>query len=137
MTLLALCKMPELWKAGVELYGMPDLVMDYMLSKKLYLDWYETEMGNPKTNGALFRERSPLLYLDNLKAPLLIFHGAGDTNVPKMESDLLVAVLKQLKKPHEYIVYEDEGHGFYKRKNLVDHYKRTAEFFVKHLQAKK
>jgi dipeptidyl aminopeptidase/acylaminoacyl peptidase len=90
-------------------------------------------MGNPTADAALFRERSPLPYLDRVKAPLLIFQGAGDTSVPKAESDLLVAVLKGLKKPQEYVVYDDEGHGFTKRKNLVDHYRRTAEFFGKHL----
>ena len=56
--------------------------------------------------------------------------------MPKAESDLLAAVLKELKKPHEYIVYDDEGHGFTRRKNLLDHYRRTTEFFVKHLKAK-
>ena len=137
MTLMALCKQPEVWKAGVESYGMPDLVMDYLLGKSRFGDWYETEMGNPKTHAALFRERSPLPYLDDIKAPLLIFQGANDTNVPKSESDLLVAVLKELKKPHEYIVYPDEGHGFTRRKNLLDHHQRTAAFFVKHLGKKK
>ena len=48
-------------------------------------DWYETEMGNPKTDGALFRERSPLAYLGDIKAPLLIFQGANDANVPRAE----------------------------------------------------
>jgi dipeptidyl aminopeptidase/acylaminoacyl peptidase len=137
MTLMALSRTPDAWIAGVELYGMPDLVMDYLLSKSRFADWYETEMGNPKTHAALFRERSPLPYLDDIKAPLLIFQGAGDSNVPKAESDLLVAVLKELKKPHEYILYEDEGHGFTRRKNLLDFYQRSSAFFLKHAGAKK
>jgi dipeptidyl aminopeptidase/acylaminoacyl peptidase len=94
-------------------------------------------MGNPKTNAALYRARSPLPYLDDIKAPLLVFQGAGDTNVPKAESDLLVAVLKELKKKHEYIVYPDEGHGFYKRRNLLDFYRRTTAFFVKEIGPKR
>jgi dipeptidyl aminopeptidase/acylaminoacyl peptidase len=136
MTLMALAKAPEVWSAGVELYGMPDLVMDYLLTKSRFENWYETEMGNPKADAALFRERSPLLYLDDIKVPLLIFQGANDSNVPKSESDLLVAVLESLKKPYEYVVYDDEGHGFTKRKNLLDHYRRTVEFFTKHLKPK-
>jgi dipeptidyl aminopeptidase/acylaminoacyl peptidase len=137
MTLMALSRTPDVWKAGVEMYGMPDLVMDYLLSKSRFADWYETEMGNPKTNAALYRARSPLPYLDDIKAPLLVFQGAGDTNVPKAESDLLVAILKELKKKHEYIVYPDEGHGFYKRRNLLDCYKRTTAFFVKEIGPKR
>lgn len=137
MTLMALSKTPKVWAAGAERYGMPDLVMDYLLSKSRFGDWYETEMGNPRTHAALFRERSPLPYLEDIQAPLLVFQGANDTNVPKSESDLLVAVLKELKKPHEYIVYDDEGHGFTRRKNLLDCYRRSAGFFVKHLGEKK
>jgi dipeptidyl aminopeptidase/acylaminoacyl peptidase len=136
MTLMALAKMPDVFTAGAEFYGMPDLVMDYLLSKSRFADWYETEMGNPRRDAALFRERSPLLYLDDIKAPLLVFQGANDSNVPRAESDLLVAVLRELKKPHEYIVYDDEGHGFTRRKNVLDSSKRTAEFFVKHLGKK-
>jgi dipeptidyl aminopeptidase/acylaminoacyl peptidase len=94
-------------------------------------------MGNPRRDAALFRERSPLPYLDDIKAPLLVFQGANDSNVPKAESDLLVAVLRELKKPHEYVVYDDEGHGFTRRKNVLDSSKRTAEFFVKHLGGRK
>jgi dipeptidyl aminopeptidase/acylaminoacyl peptidase len=136
LTLMALARTPDVWAAGVELYGMPDLVMDYLLTKNRFGDWYETEMGNPKTHAALFRERSPLPYLDDIKAPLLVFQGANDTDVPKSESDLLVAVLKELKKEHEYIVYDDEGHGFTRRKNLLDFYRRSSEFFVKQLKRK-
>jgi dipeptidyl aminopeptidase/acylaminoacyl peptidase len=137
MTLMALGRTPEIWKAGVELYGMPDLVMDYYLAKTRFMDWYHTEMGNPRTNAALYRERSPLLYLDDIKAPLLVFQGAGDTSVPRAESDLLVAVLRELKKDYQYIVYDDEGHGFTRRKNLLDYYRRTTEFVVKKLGPRK
>jgi dipeptidyl aminopeptidase/acylaminoacyl peptidase len=137
LTLMALARTPKVWKAGVELYGMPDLVMDYLLSKSRFADWYETEMGNPKTHAALYRARSPLPYLDEIRAPLLVFQGAQDSNVPRAESDLLVAVLRELKKPYQYVVYPDEGHGFTRRKNLLDCYRRTTAFFVKHLGKKK
>jgi dipeptidyl aminopeptidase/acylaminoacyl peptidase len=136
MTLMALCREPDVFAAGVESYGMPDLVMDYLIARSRFADWYETEMGNPKRDAALFRERSPLPYLDDIKAPLLVFQGANDNNVPKAESDMLVAVLRELRKPHEYVVYDDEGHGFVRRKNVLDSSRRTAEFFVKHLGGK-
>ncbi len=134
MTLLALSRAPDVFAAGVESYGMCDLLMDYWLTKSRFGDWYETEMGDPRTGAALYRERSPLPYLENIRAPLLVFQGANDTNVPKSESDLLTAVLKQLGKAHEYIVYEDEGHGFSRRRNLIDFYKRTTTFFVERFQ---
>jgi dipeptidyl aminopeptidase/acylaminoacyl peptidase len=137
MTLMALARTPEVWAAGAERYGMPDLVMDFMLTRKGMRDWYETEMGNPKTDATLFRERSPLAYLGDIKAPLLIFQGANDANVPRAESDLLAAVMKEQKKEFQYVVYDDEGHGFQRRKNLLDYYRRTSAFFVRHLKERK
>jgi dipeptidyl aminopeptidase/acylaminoacyl peptidase len=136
MTLMALAKEPDAFAAGAEFYGMPDLVTDYLLTRSRSGDWYETQMGNPKRDAALFRERSPLPYLDDIKAPLLVFQGANDTDVPKAESDLLAAILKELHKPYEYVVYDDEGHVFTRRKNILDSSKRTAAFFVKHLGKK-
>ena len=63
---------------------------------------------------------SPIYKLDRIKGATMVQHGANDTNVPRAESDLLVAVLKELKKPYQYVVYDDEGHGFTRRKNVLD-----------------
>ncbi len=136
MTLTALTKSADVWSAGVEAYGMPDLVQDYELSKDRFADWYETEMGNPKANAALFRDRSSIHFLDRVTAPLLIFQGANDTNVPEAESRLVYDALKKRGMPAELVVYPDEGHGFTKRKNRVDYYKKTVEFFIRHLSLK-
>jgi dipeptidyl aminopeptidase/acylaminoacyl peptidase len=133
LTLLALAKTPDVWKAGVERFGMPDLVIDYQLTRGRFGPWYETQMGTVKADGALFRERSPLPYLEDVRAPLLVFQGANDTSVPKAESDLLTAVLRGLNKPCEYVVYDDEGHGFTRRRNILDHDRRAVRFFVEHL----
>jgi len=133
MTLLALAKTPGEWAAGVEAYGMPDLVLDYELTKDRFGDWYRTQMGTPKTHPELFRDRSAVNFLDRIRAPLLIFQGANDTNVPKAESELVYRRLKERASPVELVVYPDEGHGFTKRKNRADYYQRTVEFFLKHM----
>jgi dipeptidyl aminopeptidase/acylaminoacyl peptidase len=112
---------------------MPDLVQDYDLSKDRFADWYETMMGNPAANKDLFHERSAINYLDDLKAPMLIFQGANDTNVPKAESQLVYDKLKAMGRTVDMVVYPDEGHGFTKRKNRIDYYQRTVDFFVKQL----
>lgn len=135
MTLTALVKSTEVWAAGVEAYGMPDLVQDYELSGDRFKDWYATEMGTPKTHAALFHERSPINFIDRIKVPLLVFQGANDTNVPPAESELIHQALKKKGGPVELVVYADEGHGFTKRANRVDYYRRIVEFFKKHLAA--
>lgn len=135
MTLLALAKSQGEWAAGVEAYGMPDLVQDYEITKDRFGDWYETQMGTPQTHAKLFHERSAVNFLDGIKAPLLIFQGANDTNVPRAESELIYGKLKGRGSPVELVVYPDEGHGFTKRANRTDYYKKTVDFFVRRLAA--
>ena len=131
LTLMALAKTPGVWAAGAQCYGMPDLVQDNELTKGRFGDWYETQMGTPQTQAALFKERSAIHSLDAIKAPLLIFQGANDTNVPLAESELVYNELKKLGRPVELVVYPDEGHGFTKRKNKTDYVRRTVDFFVR------
>jgi dipeptidyl aminopeptidase/acylaminoacyl peptidase len=136
MTLYALARNQGEWAAGAAAYGMPDLVLDYELSKSRFAPWYEVQMGNPETDAALFKERSAITHLDGLKAPLLIFQGANDTNVPLAEAELVYRRLKKLKREPRLVVYPDEGHGFTRRKNLVDYYEKTVSFFQETLAAK-
>ncbi|MBI4422373.1 MAG: S9 family peptidase [Elusimicrobia bacterium] len=136
LTLMGLARQPERWKAGVEAFGMPDLALDFELSGERFLEWYRTEMGTPAGSPGLFRERSPLSYLDNLRAPLLIFQGANDTNVPPAESELIYRKLLERRVPVGLVVYPDEGHGFTRRANRIDYDRRLVEFFSAKLAPK-
>lgn len=129
-TLYALARNQGEWAAGVAAYGMPDLKLDYELSKSRFAAWYETMMGNPESDAALFKERSAITYLDDIKAPLLIFQGANDTNVPLAEAELIFRRLKKLGRDVDLVVYPDEGHGFTRRANLTDYYGRSVSFFT-------
>jgi dipeptidyl aminopeptidase/acylaminoacyl peptidase len=134
MTLYALARSNGEWAAGVERYGMPDLLLDYDLSKERFGDWYVAQMGAP---GELYKERSAINHLESLKAPLLILQGANDTNVPPAESELVYKKLKELGRDVEFVVYPEEGHGFTKRRTRVDFYRRLVDFFVKRLGSPK
>jgi dipeptidyl aminopeptidase/acylaminoacyl peptidase len=133
MTLIAMTKDSNFYAAGAEKYGMPDLVADYEITNDRFGLWYETEMGNPKTDSVLFQDRSPINFITNLKAPLIVFQGANDTNVPKEESELVVNTLKNIGRDVEYVVYHNEGHGFTHRENNIDCIQRTVNFFKKYL----
>lgn len=137
LSYMALTKNADYYAAGIPCYGMVDLIADYNLVKDRWGLWYETEMGTPKTDSLLFVDRSAIHFIDKLKAPILIFQGANDTNVPKWSSDLFVEKLKTLNKPVDYVVYADEGHGFTKRVNRVDYAQKTVDFFAKNLMDKK
>lgn len=136
LTLMALAKTPGIWAAGVEAYGMPDLAFDYETTGERFRPWYRLEMGDPKEKPELYRERSPIHFVGNIGAPLLIFQGENDTNVPKAESELVLRKLREVGSPVEYVLYSDEGHGFTKLKNRLDCYRRMVDFFVKYLSRK-
>lgn len=133
MTLYALARNDGTWKAGVDRYGMPDLKLDYDLSKDRFADWYFTEMGSPVEDEKLYKDRSPITHVDEIKAPLLIFQGEGDTNVPKAESELVYKSLKDKGRDVTLVVYPDEGHGFTRREHLADYYGRLVGFFSRTL----
>jgi dipeptidyl aminopeptidase/acylaminoacyl peptidase len=79
-------------------------------------------------NPEFFRERSPIYFLHQLKAPLLMTASARDVRCPPTESRAVVAKLKAMGKKHEYHEYPDEGHWPRKRKNLMDLYMRSTRF---------
>jgi dipeptidyl aminopeptidase/acylaminoacyl peptidase len=133
MTLRAITAAPQIWAAAVEMYGMPDLVEDFRITKDRFGSWYATEMGTPETQPVLFRDRSPINSLERVRAPLMVLQGENDSNVPRAESDLVVAALKKRGTLVEYKVYPNEGHGFTHRENRLDAMNRVVAFFRKHL----
>ncbi len=137
MTLRAITAAPDFFKAGVDMFGMPDLAEDYKITENRFGTWYRTEMGDPVHDAALFHDRSPIHTLDRVTAPLLVLQGANDTNVPRAESDMVVKALRDRKHPVEYTVYPNEGHGFTRRENRLDAMSRTVAFLVRQLGAAK
>ena len=129
LTLMALACDPDFYAAGVESCGMQDLAKDYESSKDRWGSWYESQMGTPQSDPELFAQRSPANLLERIRAPLLIFQGANDSNVPRGESDRLVESLRSLGRQVEYKVYADEGHVFAKRANRIDCMQKTVDFF--------
>jgi dipeptidyl aminopeptidase/acylaminoacyl peptidase len=79
------------------------------------------------------KSRSPLFKADKIKIPLLIGQGAKDPRVKKAESDQIVEAMKKAGKPVEYIVFDDEGHGFARPENRMKFYAAAEKFLAKHL----
>ena len=80
-----------------------------------------------------FKKISPLFHADNIKKPLMVLQGANDPRVLKVESDEMVAAVEKNGVPVEYIVFDDEGHGFRKKKNQLLGYKAILQFCNKYL----
>jgi len=77
--------------------------------------------------------RSPINRVDAIRAPLLVLQGANDPRVTKHESDQIVEALRERGVPVEYIVKDDEGHGFVKPENRMDVYRAVERFLARHL----
>ena len=92
-------------------------------------------VGDPETEESFLKERSPITYVNNIKGTinLLIIQGANDPRVVKNESDQIVERLRNKRISVEYIVFEDEGHGFTKYSNLIMALKKSAEFLANRL----
>jgi dipeptidyl aminopeptidase/acylaminoacyl peptidase len=137
MVLAALAFRPEEFTVGVDIFG----VANWVRTLKSIPPWWESfrealykEMGNPATDEEYLRRISPLFHPDKITKPLIVLQGANDPRVLKVESDEIVAAVKKNSVPVEYIVFDDEGHGFEKKENEIEGYKAILDFLDKHLK---
>jgi dipeptidyl aminopeptidase/acylaminoacyl peptidase len=135
-TLVGLTFTPDVFACGVDLVGPSNLVT---LLKTIPPYWapvqamFSKRVGDLETEEEFLKSRSPLFFVDRIKAPLLIGQGANDPRVKQAESDQIVAALRKAGKPVEYIIYTDEGHGFQRPENRLHFLARAEAFLARHL----
>jgi dipeptidyl aminopeptidase/acylaminoacyl peptidase len=117
LTLVALIFHPALFAAGVSICGMSDLCTFYRNTEPWIAAAAYPKYGHPVRDRELLEELSPLSRLDSLTAPLLVVHGAHDTNVPVSESEQIFEALLQAGRPVRFLLFDDDGHGIDKREN--------------------
>jgi dipeptidyl aminopeptidase/acylaminoacyl peptidase len=128
-------RLPDYWAAAVDIFGPYNLLSFAKAVPPTWRRMMKRFVGDPEEDADLLRERSPMTYIDNAKAPLLVIQGAKDPRVVKAESDQLVEKLRSLGRTVEYVVFEDEGHGFTKRKNELATMRASAEWLEQYLLA--
>ncbi|RAK63942.1 alpha/beta fold hydrolase [Hymenobacter edaphi] len=137
MTLAALTFAPQRFAAGVDIFGVSNWVRTlqsippYWEAQRQAL--YQ-EIGDPTTEIERLQATSPLFHAGRIERPLLVIQGANDPRVIKPESDDIVAAVKKKGGAVEYVVFEDEGHGFAKRANEQRAYESTLTFLNRYLQ---
>jgi len=134
VVMVAVTDYPDTFAAGANLFGMVNFETFFAQSTPWMGAISTGEYGDPKTQLQLLRDLSPIHKLDRVKTPLLVMHGANDTNVPVVEAEQVVAALKKRNVPVEYVLFPDEGHGWRKQANRVRSTAELAAFFSKHLK---
>jgi dipeptidyl aminopeptidase/acylaminoacyl peptidase len=128
MTMMGVTKAPEVWAAGVPIVPFVNWFTEIENEDPVLQQSDIATMGDPVKNKALYEDRSPINFIDRVKAPLLLLAGGHDPRCPKTEAQQVVDAIKKRGGVVEYKVYENEGHGFAKVENQIDAYKRVAEF---------
>ncbi|MFT4666608.1 MAG: dipeptidyl aminopeptidase/acylaminoacyl peptidase [Polaribacter sp.] len=138
MTMAALTYTPEEFDVGVNLFG----VTNWMRTLKSIPPYWESyrkslylELGDPFSADSVRLKRiSPLFHTDKVTKPLIVLQGAKDPRVLQVESDEIVAGVRKNNVPVEYVLFEDEGHGFVKKENQIEAYSRILKFLDVHLK---
>ena len=141
-TLWGLAKEPQMFRCGVAFVAVSDLELMFDVG---WSDFMSAErggdttrtlsrwIGDPDKDREKMRAVSPLRHADRIQAPLLLAYGAADTRVPLIHGDKMRAALDRYGKSYEWVVYNDEWHGFNKDENRFDFYRRVDAFLAKNL----
>jgi len=132
-TLSAMTRLPAYWACGVDIVGPSNLVTFARAVPPFWKHMMRKWVGDPDDDHDLLVERSPITYVEDVRAPLLVLQGAHDPRVVQAESDQMVERLRALGREVEYHVFEDEGHGFTKQANQVRAYRLVADFLERRL----
>ncbi len=133
VVMMAVTEYPDTFAAGANLFGIVNFETFFAQSTPWMGAISGGEYGDPKTQVDLLRRLSPIHKLDNVRAALLVMHGANDTNVPVVEAEQVVNTLKKNGRDVEYLLFPDEGHGWRKIPNRVKSTTTIADFFRRHL----
>ncbi len=134
MTLMAIGKTPDIWAAAVEMYGIISWYTMLQHEDPFLQQYEKTLLGDPVKDKTVYDNTSPIKFIRNEKAPLLVLQGENDIRVPKEEAEQVVAILKKEGRTVDAHYYPAEGHGFSKRENQIDSIRRTVQWFDKYLK---
>jgi len=137
MVCAALAFRPEAFDVGVNIFG----VTNWVRTLKSIPSWWEAsrnalykELGDPFTQEDYLRKISPLFHADKIVRPMIVLQGANDPRVLQVESDEIVEAVRANGVPVEYVIFDDEGHGFRKKENQIRGYKAVLKFLDTHLK---
>jgi dipeptidyl aminopeptidase/acylaminoacyl peptidase len=133
LSMMAVTKAPDVWAAGVPIVPFVNWFTEIQNEDPVLQQSDLATMGDVVKNKALYEDRSPINFIDQIKAPLLLLAGGHDPRCPKSETQQVVDAIKKRGGTVDYKIYENEGHGFARVENQIDAYKRVADFLLAHV----
>ena len=133
LTMMGVTKAPEVWAAGVPIVPFVNYFTEIENEDPVLREMDLATMGDPVKNKALYEDRSPIFFVDKIKAPLLLLAGGNDPRCPKSETLQVVDAVKKQGGKADYKIYDNEGHGFARVENQIDAYKRVSDFLKAHV----
>ncbi len=137
MVLAALAFKPEEFAVGVDIFGVSNWVRTLQSIPPYWESFRKSlyrEMGDPEKDLENLRAISPLFHTDKIVKPLIVLQGANDPRVIKAESDEIVENIKKRNGVVEYVLFDNEGHGFTKKANEIRAYKAVLDFLDRYLK---
>ena len=133
LTMMAVTKAPEVWAAGLPIVPFVNWFTEMENEDPELRESDLATMGDPVKDKQRFIDRSPINFVDRIKAPLLLLAGGHDPRCPSTEAEQVAQAVKKRNGIVELKIYENEGHGFAKLENQIDAYTRVAEFLKKYV----
>jgi len=133
LSMMAVTKAPEMWAAGVPIVPFVNWFTEIANEDPSLREYDLATMGDPVKNKALYEDRSPINFVDRIKAPLLLLAGGNDPRCPAEESQQVADAAKKHGVVVQLKTYKDEGHGFARVENQIDAYQRAADFLKVHV----
>ncbi|WP_273491019.1 alpha/beta hydrolase family protein [Roseateles chitosanitabidus] len=137
MTLAAMAFRPEAFKVGIDIFG----VSNWLRTLESIPPYWESfrqalyqEIGDPVKDKEMLIATSPLFHAKEIRKPLMVIQGKNDPRVIKPESDEIVEAVRKNGVPVEYVVFDDEGHGFTKKKNQIVSNRQMLAFLDRYLK---
>jgi dipeptidyl aminopeptidase/acylaminoacyl peptidase len=134
MALMAIGKTPDVWAAAVDESGVFNWLTMAKHQNRPLEKMNDPRLGNPIRDRKIYEADSPITYVRNIKAPLLILQGDNDPIVPREEATQAMQTIKAAGHVVEAHFYPGEGHGLDKREDQIDALQRTVAWFDHYLK---
>jgi len=131
--LQSLVELPGFYKAGICMFGVANMFTLASDTHKFEARYLDSMLGPLPEAAAVYRERSPIFHAAKIVDPIAVFQGDIDRVVPREQSDTIVASLRARGVPHEYHVYEGEGHGWRKTETIEKFYESVQRFLTQYV----